>query len=251
MATKSRHLILLVAFITLHPETSAAQKAVLLSSDNLLPRVYGLLATPVTAGPHPGVIVLHGSAGWRPAYAEYARTLADSGFVALAIDYYAETGPDTVSAQALTLWPIWQATVRRAARWLVDQPSVGSADIGLVGFSRGAFLAVSVASSIPSVKAVVDFYGGANTRSGTVEEQVHDFPPLLILHGEADTVVPVAFAHRLRDAVMNNGGEVEMHLYPGAHHAFNGTFSPTYSREVAEDSFKRASEFLKRRLRHK
>jgi len=252
MTLRDKHWLLLVAvFIVMCGGNVYGQRAALFSPDSVSPRIYGVLATPSASGSHAGVIILHGSAGWRPAYAEYARTLADSGFVALAIDYYAETGPDTVFAQALSLWPIWQATVRRAAQWLVDQPSVGGANIGLVSFSRGAFLAVSVASSIPNVKAVVDLYGGVNTRSGTVEEQVHNFPPLLILHGEADTVVPVAFAHQLREAVMKAGGEVEMHLYPGVHHAFNGTFSPTYSKDAAEDSFRRTVEFLKRRLTQK
>jgi dienelactone hydrolase len=50
-----------------------------------------------------------------------------------------------------------------------------------VGYSRGAFLAVSVASSIPKVAAVVDFYGGGPAGSG--DEKDWRFPPLLILHG--------------------------------------------------------------------
>ena len=239
---------IVLAFMALCGVSSHAQLPALLSSDTLSPRVYGFLAAPAGPGPHPGVILLHGSAGWRPAYAEYARMLADSGFVALALDYYAETGLDTLPAQAVRFWPVWQATVKRAAQWLVGQSSVGGGSVGLIGFSRGAFLAVAVASSMPPVKAVVDFFGGANTRSASIEEQVRNFPPLLILHGDADTVVPVSFAYQLRDAVMKSGGDVEMHLYPGLHHGFNGRFSPGYSKEAAEDSFRRTVEFLRRRL---
>jgi dipeptidyl aminopeptidase/acylaminoacyl peptidase len=43
----------------------------------------------------------------------------------------------------------------------------------------------------------------------------------LIEHGEADSIVQVSSAYRLRDAVIAHGGEVEMHVYPGAEHAFN------------------------------
>ena len=248
MSTTLKYLILAFAFIILCRDTSLAQRAVLLSPDSVSPRLYGFLAMPSTPGPHPGVIILHGSAGWRPAYAEYAKAVADSGVAALAIDYYAETGRDTVLAQTQRFIPVWQATVRRAAQWLVDQPPLRGAHIGLIGFSRGAFLAVSVASSMPTVKAVVDFFGGATPSIAPVEEQVRNFPPLLILHGEADTLVPIEFAHRLREAVLKSGGEVEMHLYLGVHHSFTGTFSPTYSKEAAADSFKRTVEFLKRRL---
>lgn len=252
MFERSKYWTLLVAAsIGLCANAARAQKAALLTPDSVSPGIYGFLATPPKPGIYPGLIILHGSAGWRPAYAEYARMLADSGFAALAIDYYAETGPDTGSVQASHLWPIWQATVRRAAQWLAGQPSAAGSNIGLVGISRGAFLAVSVAASMPNVNAVVDFYGGVNTRGRTVEEQVHNFPPLLILHGEADTVVPVAYAHKLCEAVTRSGGEVEMHLYPGVHHAFNGTFSPTYSEQAAVDSFRRTVEFLKRRLSQK
>jgi carboxymethylenebutenolidase len=74
-------------------------------------------------------------------------------------------------------------------------------------------------------------------------------PPLLILHGEADTVVPVSHAYRLRQAVVEQGGEVEMHLYPGAEHAFNAPWRPTYSEAEASDSLRRTIEFLAERLR--
>jgi carboxymethylenebutenolidase len=200
------------------------------------------------SGTHPGVIVLHGSYGWRPAYAQYAKALSDSGFVALAIDYFAETGRDSVWGQSTRMWLDWQAAVGSAAEYLRSLPSVSKEHLGLVGFSRGAFLAVSVTSSIPAVKAVVDFFGGINTSTNSLENQVRNFPPLLILHGDADTVVPVRFAHILREAVIASGGEVEMHIYPGAHHAFNASFGPTYNDSAASDSFRRTVEFLRRRL---
>lgn len=242
---------LILCLVLALAQMASAQQPSLVSGDSVSPPIYGVLATPASPGPHPGVVILHGSAGWRPAYAQYAKALADSGFISLAIDYYSETGRDTVLGQALHMWPHWQAAVRRAVRWLDEQPSVSNGHIGLVGFSRGAFLAVSVGSSIPSAKAVVDFYGGVTTRTASVEEQVRNFPPLLILHGEADTIVPPRFAYDLKQAVISHGGEVEMHIYPGAHHAFNGTFSPTYSEMAAVDSFRRTVEFLKSRLKNK
>jgi carboxymethylenebutenolidase len=225
-----------------------AQELKLLSGSGVSPAVWGVLESPRLPGPHPGIIVLHGSAGWRPAYAQYARTLADSGFVALAINYFAETGRDTAWGQSTRMWLDWQAAIGSAAEYLRSLPSVSKDNLGLIGFSRGAFLAVSVASSIPGIRAVVDFFGGINTSTNSLENQVRNFPPLLILHGDADTVVSVQFAYALMEAVRARGGQVEMHIYAGAHHAFNATFSPTYNDSAATDSFRRTIEFLRRRL---
>jgi carboxymethylenebutenolidase len=182
-------------------------------------------------------------------YADAAKALADSGFVTLALDYYAETGGAAVgSDEKLRKWPQWKETVRNAVEYLQALPSVSGRPIGLVGYSRGAFLAVSVASSVSGVRAVVDLFGGGGGGTDSLEHEARDFPPLLILHGEADDVVPVRFAHNLRDAVIAHGGEVEMHLYADAGHAFTAPFAPTYSEPAALDAFRRTIEFLRRRL---
>lgn len=94
----------------------------------------------------------------------------------------------------------------------------------------------------------MDFFGGGGAGNTSLDDQVRHFPPLLILHGDADTAVPVSHAYRLRDAVIAHGGEVEMHLYPGAGHGFNAPWSVKYSESEASDSLNRRIEFLTRRL---
>ena len=208
-----------------------------------------MLEVPGAGESHPGVSLLHGSAGWRPIYGELARSLADSGFVALALDYYAEVGPAAIrSPEKLEKWPAYQAAVRRAVEYERSLPLVEARPVGLVGFSRGAFLAVSVASSILGVGAVVDFYGGGGGGVDSLEREVEDLPPLLILHGDADGIVPASFAHNLADAVAASGGEVETHLYPGVGHAFNLPHSSTFSEPAARDAWARTVGFLRRRL---
>jgi dienelactone hydrolase len=217
-----------------------------LSDPGVLPPVWGVLEVPRGPGPRPGVILLPGSSGWHVTYAEIARTIADAGLVALAIDYFAGTGRADSDEARLRLWPLWQSSVRNATVYLQAHADVSPCPIALVGYSLGAFLAVTVASAIPRVRAVVEFFGGGHAE--TLADDVRHFPPLLILHGEADSVVPVDFAYRLRDAVTAAGGLVEMHLYPGAEHAFNAPWSPTYSAAEAADSMSRSIEFLARQL---
>jgi len=240
----------LLTCLLLRAVPGGCQEPERLSGPGVSPAVWGVLETPEAPGPHPGVVLLPGAAGWRPAYAEAARVLADSGFVTLALDYYGETGGAPAgSEEKLRKWPQWQATVRNAVAYLRALPSVSGRPVGLVGYSRGAFLAVSAASSAPGVAAVVDYFGGGGGGTEPLEQEVRDVPPLLILHGESDSVVPVRFAHELRDAVLAQGGEVELHLYPGAGHAFNAPFSPSYSEPAALDAFARTVDFLRRRLR--
>jgi carboxymethylenebutenolidase len=211
------------------------------------PAVWGVLELPATAGPHEAVVLLPGSYGWRPDYVRFARTFADSGFVALAVDYYGETGRGSSPAEAKRNWTAWQATVRNAVAYVEALPAVSGRRVGLVGYSRGAFLAISVAGSAPAVKAVVDYYGGGSDADPS-DAQIPQFPPLLILHGEADTEVSVALARRLYERMKARGGEVEMHLYPQAQHAFNGPWAATYSPADAADAWARTIGFLRRRL---
>jgi carboxymethylenebutenolidase len=212
------------------------------------PAVWGVLEVPPSAGPHPGVILLTGSSGWKTAYAEIAKSLAGSGFVALALDYLAETGREPSREEQLRHWPTWEATVRNAVGYLQASQQVSGWLVGLVGYSLGAYLAVSVASDLPGVRAVVEFFGGGDRGPRSLDDQVRDLPPLLILHGDADSVVPVSSAQRLRDAVIAQGGHVEMHIYPGVEYAFNAPWSPMYSEAEASDSFKRTIDFLARWL---
>lgn len=47
-------------------------------------------------------------------------------------------------------------------------------------------------------------------------------PPVLILHGSADRVVPISRERALVTVLKRCGGVYEEHLYPRGDHAFNG-----------------------------
>jgi acetyl esterase/lipase len=79
-----------------------------------------------------------------------------------------------------------------------------------------------------------------------IEEDVEGLPPILILHGDADTVVPVSFAHTLQEAVVAAGGEAELQIYRGAGHSFNAPFSSGCSATAADDAHRQTIKFLRR-----
>jgi len=218
-----------------------------LSNVGVQPTVRGMVQAPPGGAATPGVILLTGSSGWKTAYAETASSLAEVGFTALALDYLAETGCKPSTEEGPRHWLAWQATVRNAVAYLQEghrQPR----PIGLVGYSLGAFLAISIASDLPEVNAVVDFFGGGGHGPKSLEDQVRNLPPLLILHGDRDSVVPVTSAYQLRDAALAHSRHVEMHVYPGAEHGFNAPWSPHFSKEEALDSLARTIQFLQRWL---
>jgi carboxymethylenebutenolidase len=61
-------------------------------------------------------------------------------------------------------------------------------------------------------------------------------PPVLILHGDADSVVPVEKAYMLERIFQEAKVPYEMHIYPGAGHGFRGADH--------EDARKRTREFF-------
>ena len=220
----------------------------LLTDPAITPGVWGVLEVPATPGPHPGVILLPGSGGWRSGYTRFAKAFADSGFVALAIDYYAVTGQGDTREDEMRNWPAWQATIRNAVSYLVATPAVAGQPVAVVGYSRGAMLAISVGASAPPTAAIVDYYG-AGSDDDPPDNLMTTFPPLLILHGSADSNIPVGQAHRLFDRIHARGGDVEMHLYVNAEHGFNAPWSAGYSKAEANDSWGRTIDFLKRKLK--
>ena len=236
-----------ICFLVCIASMGYGQESQLLSKPGSEPEVYGAMVKPDAPGTHPAVIILYGSNGWRPVYVTMAEDLASEGFVSLVLDYYASAAERVETTNMIDKWPLWQDALRDAVRLLAEDPSTAGSPVGLVGFSLGGFLAVSTANSIPEVKAVVEFFGGAIDEKD-LESQVRNFPPLLILHGEKDESVPVSKAYELRDAVLADGGEVEMQIYPGAPHGFNAPWAPWYNDSLANDSFQRTVDFFRRKL---
>jgi carboxymethylenebutenolidase len=120
----------------------------------------------------------------------------------------------------------------------IDQlPSVDAQRIGLLGFSLGAYLALSVASVDPRVKAVVEFFGGFPKE---MKFFMRRLCPVLILHGEADATVPVQEAYDLQALLEKKGMPYEIMIYPGAGHGF--------ANDVWRDAGKRSLHFLRKFL---
>ena len=89
--------------------------------------------------------------------------------------------------------------------------------IRVLGFSLGAYLALSL-GSIDARQAVAEYFGGLPRE---IRPFMRRLPPTLILHGDADTVVPVAEAYSLQKALEERKVPYELEIYPGEGHHFD------------------------------
>ncbi|UOZ05304.1 alpha/beta hydrolase fold domain-containing protein [Amycolatopsis sp. WQ 127309] len=202
------------------------------------------LHLPAGPGPHPAIVYLHGG-GWRRGSrrttipASLCPTLAERGFAVAAADY-------RLSGEAR--FPAQLEDVRAAITWLRSE--VDCAATFLWGESAGAHLALLAALDGGDVDGVVAWYpptdllGLADGFPGAVDDSreaellgvapsadpdraraaspltfAHrNAPPILLMHGDADDLVPPAQSERLASALRAVGAPVELDLVPGARH---------------------------------
>jgi len=198
--------------------------------------VHGDLFVPEAGGRHSAVVLLHGGAGLTRRgsdFRAYGQDLAKQGFVVLLPHYFDATHSETMGPPTSDRFALWQRAVRDSVAWLRARPDVGK--VSLVGFSLGAFLALSLGDE---ADAIVDYYGGISELAPLPAK----LPPTLILHGDADSTVPVGKARRLAAVLDERRVPHEMHLYAGADHVFDANRSPG---SAGQDAWARTVAFLR------
>lgn len=182
------------------------------------PAVPATLLLPSREGAAPAALLIHGYSSRKEHMSKsVGRALLARGVASLAIDLPLHgTRRDTLQAQTarnpLDLLRHWRAAVqetRLAIRFLRARPEVDRERIGVVGYSLGSFLAVTLAADEPTVRAVVVAAGGdlpAATPFTVVARTVADplravrrleGRPLLVVHGRRDRTVLPEQAERL------------------------------------------------------
>lgn len=114
------------------------------------------------SGPYPALLVLGGSECGLQSAEAHAAALASHGFAALALAYCSwpdRNGNPASGMEELPqgLWLVPLEIVERGLAWLNGRSEVDPARLGLWGGSKGAELALLVASSNPAVRAVVAY----------------------------------------------------------------------------------------------
>ncbi|MEV0322871.1 alpha/beta hydrolase fold domain-containing protein [Streptomyces sp. NPDC050658] len=238
-----------------------------------------LPGTEDSASPAPLVLFVHGGAwrrgrrddmglhtrGWSPG--PFAR-IAAAGFAVACVDY-------RLSGEAVFPAPL--DDLRAALRWLTLRSAdlgVDTARTVVWGESAGGHLAslLALTHDEPSLAGGIIWYapsdlttarGGYDPASPAGPEalllgsapaaapeladaaspltHVHaDAPPLLLVHGEADTMVDRSHSETLAEHLRKAGAPVDLWTVPGADHVWYGL-----SASEAEDIFTRSLEFAR------
>ncbi|XVH32593.1 acyl-CoA thioester hydrolase/BAAT C-terminal domain-containing protein [Haloferacaceae archaeon DSL9] len=103
---------------------------------------------PAGGGPHPGVVLLGGSEGGHPPSLP-ASILASRGYAVLSLAYFGADG------RPATLERIDLAALERAVDRFAARRAVRAAPLGIMGWSRGAELALLLATRLARVRTAV------------------------------------------------------------------------------------------------
>jgi carboxymethylenebutenolidase len=180
-------------------------------------------------GRRPAILLLHGSDGPGDRYRAAARAVALGGYHVFLVHYLDRTDQSRASIASIARnFGAWTDTASDGLDFVSKQPGVDAARIGVLGVSLGGGLGIALAARDRRVRALVDYYGfvpnGLSPRP--------NLPPTLILHGEADRVVPVANARALRALLEAAGTPSDIQIYPGQGHGFTGAAQADATRRI-------------------
>jgi carboxymethylenebutenolidase len=224
---------------------------------------------PASTGPHPAILLLHGLDGAQANAALYsllATRLADQGYVVFVVRYFDRFAnrPDELAffqagikahlanpngptrERLVRTFGECVATVTDGVRYARGQAGVDAERVGLIGFSLGGFVATATATQTDlKVTAVIELFGGLPDH---LLKKAADLPPLLIVHGEQDSVVPVAAARQLEKAMKDQGASPEVKVYPNIGHVFQDA-KGKFDVLTVLDAEQLAMTFLQRHLK--
>jgi carboxymethylenebutenolidase len=196
--------------------------------------------------PRPSVLLLHGAGGFDRRIADYNRyaaALANQGMDAYLVYYYSDMDQKYMSNGVDVFeqrYPAWAKMVGELAEYL-ERQSDSNGKAGLIGFSNGGILATGASTLNDKISAAVIYYG---TEPWPLDKPAKRFPPLLILHGDADQVIPVENGRQLAALAKKLGAPAELVIYPGEMHGFGADFT----KKNARDALDRSIVFLRKQL---
>jgi carboxymethylenebutenolidase len=217
--------------------------------------VAGYIARPAKAGKYPAIIVIHENQGLNDHIRDVARRLAKEGYVALAPDFLSRQG-GTAKAnpkggglsniRETTPWQTVAEDVASGFAYLDTLSDVRAGTHGLVGFCWGGEMTFVTATQIPTLDAVVVFYGRSPNPIDLVKEIN---APVMAHYGEKDPGVNKGIPETV-EAMKKYNKVYDHKIYPGAQHAFNNDANQErYDAGTAKEAWGRTLDFFKKNLK--
>lgn len=125
--------------------------------------------------------------------------------------------------------PALMATGAQAARGALDgfldaelaRLGLPGTALALAGFSQGCMMALYTGLRRAAPPAAILGYSGALLAPEALATELTARPPVLLVHGEADDIVPVAASRAAEAALRQAGVPVEAHYRPGLAHGID------------------------------
>lgn len=196
------------------------------------------------------VVLLHGWGADGPNLIDladlFAETLPDAQFIAPNAPFVCEANP--YGYQWFSLMDRQPQHMLAGAREAADifngfldaelaRLKLDNGKLALVGFSQGTMLALHAATRrTPAIAAVVGF-SGSLIAPDMLAKEINARPPVCLIHGDADDVVPFKSLGMAVDALKAHGVSVEAHPRPHLGHS------------IDMEGIRIAGEFLGKHLR--
>ncbi len=212
----------------------------------------GVLLTGRGEAGKPAIVLAHDWFGDTPYYREFASRLVEQGYTVIASDLY--KGNPGASDHAGAWERLQKLTKEHAAAVLdrnIELAASQSEKVIIIGFSAGAPHAFDAASRNGDiVDASVVFYSTVATDEDTLSNLGG---PVLAIYGSKDglhgKLSAAETAAQLSEAADAAGAAAEIHIYPGAAHAFAQPLfnaGKTYDPVAANSAWNVTLDFISR-----
>jgi|SRR5271165_1651388 len=93
--------------------------------------------------------------------------------------------------------------------------------VALVGFSQGTMMALQVGLRLEEPLAAIVGFSGHLAGASRLAAEIKSKPPVLLIHGSDDEVIPVQSIHHARAALASAGVPVQWQIRPGLGHGID------------------------------
>jgi carboxymethylenebutenolidase len=213
--------------------------------------VYGHFVFPADMlDPLPAIIVFHEWWGLNDNIRAMADRLAGEGYIVLAVDLFGGKTADTPETARQLMTEVVEnpenarENIRRAYEFVEN--TAKAPRIASLGWCFGGGWSLNTAMLFPNdLDAAVIYYGQVTDN----ENKLYPInAPILGLFGAEDRGIPVESVQRFESALERLGKNYEIHIYPGARHAFANPTGQSYDAKVADDAWRRTLDFLAQNL---
>jgi carboxymethylenebutenolidase len=191
------------------------------------------------------VVVIHEAYGLNDNIKDITRRFADAGYVALAVDLFADRNRAVCMARYMGGMLLGSVNrygindLKAALTYLAKDRAVDAKRLGAIGFCMGGGFAIAWACTDSRLKAIAPFYA-ANPRPLDVVSS--RLCPVVGSYPEKDFTANAGRA--LENALEQNHIAHDIKIYPNARHSFFNDGGKAYDKAAAEDSWTRVMKFF-------